>query len=418
MSFAYAAVAIGGAALVGAAASTYAAKTQANAAKKAAKTQANAAEQQTGMQRQIYEQTRADQAPWRGAGELGLSALSYGLGLSPTGYLPGMSKEVQSMTGQAAQQYDTAASSLTGGDQWEVVTPPGYRRNMVVKNTATGETKEVPLTTERNALSLRRYLSTQASASGWGVQGETVPQAGSIISGPMSQPTAEQIAKSRAQMNALSAPAPAASASVRDPYYAGATGLQSGQLLRRFGASDFQADPGYAFRQSEGMKGIEHGAAARGGLLSGSALKATQRFGQDLASQEYQNAYNRYSNDQSNVFNRLASMAGIGQTANAALGNAGQNYANAATGISQANAANQGNAILAAGGARSSGYLGAANAAGNAFANFPRQQAGTGYQIPQGYQLGTGALGNTAAMNQGYQPLDYGTYNSMGGYYD
>jgi len=57
-----------------------------------------------------------------------------------------------------------------------------------------------------------------------------------------------------------------------------------------FGMDKFQADPGYAFRMSEGMKALERSAAARGGLLSGANLKNTQRFGQDLASQEYQNA--------------------------------------------------------------------------------------------------------------------------------
>ena len=52
-------------------------------------------------------------------------------------------------------------------------------------------------------------------------------------------------------------------------------------------------DPGYKFRLSEGMKALDRQAAARGGLISGNALKATQRYGQDLASQEFGNAYNR-----------------------------------------------------------------------------------------------------------------------------
>ena len=49
-----------------------------------------------------------------------------------------------------------------------------------------------------------------------------------------------------------------------------------------FGMDQFQADPGYAFRLSEGMKGLERSAAARGGLLSGAALKGIQRYGQDM----------------------------------------------------------------------------------------------------------------------------------------
>ena len=158
----------------------------------------------------------------------------------------------------------------------------------------------------------------------------------------------------------------------------------NGELLQSFSYSpfSFQADPGYAFRQAEGMKSIERSAAARGGALSGGAVRSAERFGQGLASDEYARAYDRYGQDytrafntfntnQSNKFNRLASLAGVGQTANAALQQAGSTYANATTGISQADATNQGNAILAAGNARASGYLGAGNAVGNALASYP-----------------------------------------------
>ena len=144
-----------------------------------------------------------------------------------------------------------------------------------------------------------------------------------------------------------------------------------GDLMRSFSMADYEADPGYAFRQAEGMKAIERSAAARGGALSGGALRGIERFGQGLASEEYGNAFSRYQTNQTNRFNRLASVAGVGQTANAALGQAGSNYANAITGISQADATNQGNAILAAGNARASGYLGAGNAIGNALAAYP-----------------------------------------------
>jgi hypothetical protein len=98
---------------------------------------------------------------------------------------------------------------------------------------------------------------------------------------------------------------------------------------RSFSMSDFQADPGYAFRMAEGQKALERSAAARGNLNSGATLKALTRYNQDLGSQEYQNAYNRFSNDQTNRFNRLASLAGLGQTATQATSTAGQNYANA-----------------------------------------------------------------------------------------
>jgi hypothetical protein len=99
-------------------------------------------------------------------------------------------------------------------------------------------------------------------------------------------------------------------------------------------------------------------------------MRGIERYGQGLASEEYGNAFNRYQTQQGNRFNRLAGLAGVGQTANAATGQAGSNYANAVAGISQANATNQGNAILAAGNARASGYAGMGNAIGSAPTNY------------------------------------------------
>ena len=124
-----------------------------------------------------------------------------------------------------------------------------------------------------------------------------------------------------------------------------------GNLLRDFSAADFQADPGYAFRMSEGLKGLDRQAAARGGLISGAALKAAQRYGQDVASNEYQNAYNRYNQNRNLNYNMLTGQQAVGQNATAAQNSASQNYATGA-----------GQAIQNAGDARASGYIGAANA--------------------------------------------------------
>lgn len=124
-----------------------------------------------------------------------------------------------------------------------------------------------------------------------------------------------------------------------------------GKYSRDFGMQDFQQDPGYAFRMSEGLKALDRQAAARGGLISGAALKATTRYGQDQASNEYTNAFNRYQTNRSNQLNPLQSLMGAGQTAANTLGKAGQEYANQA-----------GDAYMGAGNARASGYIGQANA--------------------------------------------------------
>lgn len=99
-------------------------------------------------------------------------------------------------------------------------------------------------------------------------------------------------------------------------------------LTRNFTMNDFQQDPGYAFRMQQGQQAIERSAAARGGLNSGATLKALDAYGQNQGAQEYQNAYNRFNNDQSNRFNKLSSVAGLGQTANNQINSAGMNATN------------------------------------------------------------------------------------------
>jgi hypothetical protein len=131
-----------------------------------------------------------------------------------------------------------------------------------------------------------------------------------------------------------------------------------GKYARDFSMADYQADPGYAFRLGEGMKGLNATAAARGGLISGNALRAATQYGQEMGSQEYQNAYNRYQINRSNQLTPLQSLMGAGQTATNTMGQAGQNYANQA-----------GEAYMGAGNARASGYVGSANAWSNAIGN-------------------------------------------------
>jgi hypothetical protein len=140
--------------------------------------------------------------------------------------------------------------------------------------------------------------------------------------------------------------------------YMGLSPNAGGKYARDFSMADYQADPGYAFRLSEGMKGLNATAAARGGLISGNALRAATQYGQEMGSQEYQNAYNRYQTNRSNQLNPLQSLMGAGQTATNTMGQAGQNYANQA-----------GEAYMGAGNARASGYVGSANAWSNAIGN-------------------------------------------------
>jgi len=183
-----------------------------------------------------------------------------------------------------------------------------------------------------------------------------------------------------------------------------ATAAGYGSLAKPFGQTDFQQDPGYAFRQAEGMKALERSAAARGGLLSGGTMKGIQRFGQDLASQEYGNAFNRYQIERAARLNPLQSLMGSGQSAtNVTTGNIGQ--------AGQNEAAN----LYGAGQARASGYVGSANALGGALSSIG--QAAASYPLMQAQMnyfnsLGRGGVGGGSG---GMTPIPPGAYRGIGG---
>ena len=171
---------------------------------------------------------------------------------------------------------------------------------------------------------------------------------------------------------------------------------------------DQNTDPGYGFRFSEGMKGLERGAAARGGLLSGATLKGITRYGQDMGSQEYQNAFNRYTTgfnantgERNQLYNRLAGVAGTGQTAVNQIGAQGANMAGNIGNAYMTSAANTGNAAMAAAGQRQSAFSGGANVLGRMYGN-------KGFSNPFG---GTDSYQDISQSgSQGYiDPIAYGS---------
>lgn len=94
-------------------------------------------------------------------------------------------------------------------------------------------------------------------------------------------------------------------------------GLQDGSFT--LDGFDFQKDPGYEFRLSEGIKALDRSAAARGQLKSGGHMKNALAWGQEYASGEFDRALARRRDD----FNVLSAAAGAGQagvTAGAKIG--------------------------------------------------------------------------------------------------
>lgn len=125
------------------------------------------------------------------------------------------------------------------------------------------------------------------------------------------------------------------------------TDPEFGSLARRFSAEDIQADPvyqsGLQFGLDEGRKGINQRAAQMGNYDSGATLKALTRFGNDYGSTKANEAFNRRTAENTNIYNRLAGVSGAGQTAanavNAAGANAANNISNLQTGIANSQAA-------------------------------------------------------------------------------
>jgi len=141
---------------------------------------------------------------------------------------------------------------------------------------------------------------------------------------------------------------------------------------------NYQADPGYAFRLKEGMNAMNATAAARGGLISGNALKAGQVYGQEMGSQEYGNAFNRYLQNYANAQNTFQ------MNRNNLL-----DPLKFLTNIGQAGASNQAANVGSFGSSQAANITGAANAqaagqigSANAYANAIGQGIG-GYQMNQ-----------------------------------
>jgi hypothetical protein len=164
---------------------------------------------------------------------------------------------------------------------------------------------------------------------------------------------------------------------------------------QKFGMGQFQQDPGYAFRLSEGQKALDAQAAARGGLISGNALKAAQAYGQNMGSQEYQNAFNRYQAERQAQLGPLQSLAGVGQTTAQQLGAAGA-----------ANAGAMGNYLTGGAAAQAAGQVGGANAITGGLSTYLN------------YNQGNNLLNALRGGNIGQSGGGIGPVQNTGGYYD
>ena len=199
-------------------------------------------------------------------------------------------------------------------------------------------------------------------------------------------------------------------------------------------------DPGYGFRFSEGQKAVDRQAAARGGLISGNALKATQAFGQEAASQEYGKAFDRYQVSRNATLSPYQSLQNVGFNAATGMVNAYDRFgdrsigaiggygatAGGATGAYGTNMANvSSNAAGAAGtyGSNVSNIYGARGTAEQqANANYINSLTGalTGYGnaannliTGAGNATASGYVGQANAINQGISGISNAYYQNQ-----
>ena len=191
------------------------------------------------------------------------------------------------------------------------------------------------------------YMSSQASKSAARTQADAAARAG------------DQQAAALAQQIELSEPFRTTGTAAMNRL--AAMTEPGGRLAQDYTPTleSLQMDPGYGFRFREGMKSLNASAAARGGLISGNALRAATAYGQEMGSQEYGNAYNRAQNlfqmNRNNLVDPLKFLSAQGQAAAAGqAANIGQGAANTA------------NLITGAGNAQAAGQIGSANAYANA----------------------------------------------------
>jgi hypothetical protein len=299
----------------------------------------------------------------------GNAAADAALGLGAAGAAAGVAGAGAAAAGAAGAGAGTAAGA--GGDMIDLGADPLYggaytgsaAAESALTGAGAGAATAAGLTGIKAVDDFLKYIGTPAGAAALGAFGSL---AGGYVTGQAAKDAANIQAQSAQNALALQREQFEYQKGLLEPYRkAGESAL--GRLSGVMGLDGQPAqpqqlldmDPGYAFRLGEGMKALERVQAARGNMLSGGAIKAGQRYAQDFASGEYGNAYNR-----------LANIAGLGQTVGGQLGSAAQQFGQAA-----GETMSQGANALAAGRInRTSGYMGGVGGAVGAFENYQNQQ--------------------------------------------
>ena len=205
-----------------------------------------------------------------------------------------------------------------------------------------------------------------------------------------------------------------------------ATNLGSyGSLMQGYGGGAFQAPtaeqarqtPGYQFGLQQGEGAQEASAAANGTLLTGGTQAALNQYGQNYADTNYNNVYNQalqtygtnyntWANQQNSEYNRLAGMAGMGQTAANTMNTQGLQSTGQMANTINSTGQQIGQQNTNAAAATASGYVGAGNA-------YSGMASGLGNSLSQMMMLkslygGSGSGSVSSGINDPFNLVDQG----------
>jgi hypothetical protein len=290
----------------------------------------------------------------------GYNAAAAASGITPSAGFAGMSAADFGMSGAQTTAYDTA---IAAGAAPEAAAAAANAAPGIGAPGATAATSAAASAAARGATAVDpfSFIIPAASSIIGGVMSANAAENAAEASGAAATRAAELQRESAKEALALQQRMYDEAVARQKPFYDAGTNalaLMQGRTNAmppafQFRPEQLTTDPGYGFRLSEGLKALERSAAARGGLLSGGTGKALTRYGQEAASQEYGNAFNRGLTEynalrarESEEYNRLAGLAGVGGTTAQQLTSAGQNYGTSAGNLLTGTASNIGNLMM------------------------------------------------------------------------
>lgn len=284
----------------------------------------DATKQSLALQEQIYNQAYSDNQPWYNMGAGSVSKLSDLLGVS----------------GGSMQSQDQIYNNLL----------PQYTTTQTQNGTFTDPTTGQVITVGDQDQYLQNFFSNVGDKDI-----EKYREANVYFDAGDTDTAWDKLGYDPLTTSTSSVDYDALNSAVAQQYEGQETPGDYGSLLERFDLTKFEEDPSYQYIQDQSNKALERSMAAQGVTLGGAGYgdinpqvaSALAEQNQNLASTEYNNAYNRYNTDQSNVFNMLMGTAGMGQGATSIMANAGTNYANASTDLNTSLASAQQQAAIA-----------------------------------------------------------------------